>query len=466
MDLLAALASYRASVKGRDPLETTRIEFINLDPLRERYGERWPKVRERIFDVCQAFIQRRIGPGDMVMRAATGFMVLPGPDRDETAHVFTERIQSELKAFFLGVEDFDGLSVAASVASLPASSLFSAVESPAMAVAAAAHEAIEAAPDEPEGPPVVREAEPPRLLPFRLIFEPVWTAASGFVALHEVAPQARTPSGGVTLRGASLAPSQGGPAMRMELDRRVLQAAGRAWCEAPARPRGVLAVPVHYETLATLKYRLPYLAAFSTLSSDARGALMLIVRGAPAGAPYTRITEVCRSAKAVFWRVIFEIDLEQVRLDRFVDARVDVFEYRAPALINARVQDTMARLHADAARLGARCAVSQCTRADQLMAALDAGGHYITGPLVGLETRTMRAPYRFDLAAEANLAAAPEKKGCPHDNAIRRTADPRRLSVDQPDQPHGRRVPRRARLDPGIVRQDQSETRNHRRADL
>lgn len=59
MDLLAALASYRASVRGRDPL-------------RDRYGERWPQVRERIFEVCQAFIQRRIGPGDMVMRAATG----------------------------------------------------------------------------------------------------------------------------------------------------------------------------------------------------------------------------------------------------------------------------------------------------------------------------------------------------------------------------------------------------------
>ncbi|MCH8488784.1 MAG: hypothetical protein LAT81_02490 [Oceanicaulis sp.] len=79
MDLLAALASYRASVKGRDPLETTQIEFINLGPLRDRYGARWPKVRERIFDVRQAFIERRVGRGDLVMRAATGFMVLPGP---------------------------------------------------------------------------------------------------------------------------------------------------------------------------------------------------------------------------------------------------------------------------------------------------------------------------------------------------------------------------------------------------
>ncbi len=120
MDLLAALASYRASVKGRDPLETTQIEFINLGPLRDRYGARWPKVRERIFDVCQTFIERRIGRGDMVMRAATGFMVLPGPDRTETASVFTARIQSELQAFFLGVQHISGHVIGAAVSAIPA----------------------------------------------------------------------------------------------------------------------------------------------------------------------------------------------------------------------------------------------------------------------------------------------------------------------------------------------------------
>lgn len=412
MDLLAALASYRASVKGRDPLETTQIEFINLGPLRDRYGARWPKVRERIFDVCQAFIERRIGPGDLVMRAATGFMVLPGPDRMETASVFTKRIQSELQAFFLGVEDFEGLGVSASVASLPASSLFSAVESPAMAAAAAAHEAAETAEDadEARAAGAAPAARPLRLPPFRLTYEPVWTAASQFVAMHKVTPESRLPADGrAPLRGHGLAPSEGGPVMRMELDRQVLVRTAQAWCAQTGSPRAALSVPVHYETLARLKCRLPYLAAFSALSSGPRSGLMLFVRGAPWDAPYTRLTEVCRSAKALFRRVVFEIDPERVLLERFVDARVDVFTFSAPPVFTPRLRDAVQRLSTGAARLDARCAMGACTDMAQLTAALDCGAQHISGPVIGGAARIVPAPYPLSLTAAHPPADHPSK---------------------------------------------------------
>ncbi|WBQ12473.1 hypothetical protein L2D00_11520 [Hyphomonadaceae bacterium BL14] len=69
----------------------------------------------------------------------------------------------------------------------------------------------------------------------------------------------------------------------------------------------------------------------------------------------------------------------------------------------------LARLRTDAARLGARCAVSGCARTDQLTAALDAGTHYVSGPLVGPVVRTVCAPYKLDPAAAANPAPAPQK---------------------------------------------------------
>ncbi|KAA5803870.1 hypothetical protein F1654_08715 [Alkalicaulis satelles] len=393
MDLHAALAQYRASVRDRDPLDATQIEFINLGPLRDRYGARWPQVRERIFDVCDAFVKRRLAPGDLAVRAATGFLVLPGPGRTETAAAFTARIERELQAFFLGVEHLQSLQVQARHTPLPAACLLDALGSSAMEEAAQAHEAA-AAPDEPA---------PPVLPDFELYFEPVWTAASGFVALHAAEPAGVSSLGAGLMRGHALAPSAGGAAMRMELDRRVLMAAARAWREGRGGAPGVLAAPVHYETLAQLKCRLPYLASFSALEEAERKAVMALIRASPVDAPYTRLTEVCRSAKALFPRVIVEIDLMKVKLDRFVDARADVFFFTAPgpAPFSAPALEAISRLSERAARLGARTAMGGCCDAAQLAAALDAGVHYISGPLTGEPARRARPPYQLDLTATA-----------------------------------------------------------------
>ncbi|MCC5997297.1 MAG: hypothetical protein JJU18_13115 [Oceanicaulis sp.] len=408
MDLHSALETYRASVRGRDPLEATQIEFINLDPLRERYGDRWPKVRARIFDVCEAFVNRRIAPGDLALRADSGFLVLPGPGRAEAASVFTARIERELQTFFLGVEHLQSVSVSAALSPLPASALFEALESPGLEAAAAAHEAERPAPCQPVPRKSAGPAEALALPDFSLIFEPVWTAETGFVALHAALPLGLSAAGVAGASGHALAPSQGGAAMRMELDRRVLKAAARVLHARPAGARGVLAAPVHYETLAMLKCRLPYLAAFSALGEDERKSLMAFVRAAPFDAPYSRLTEVCRSAKALFPRVIIEIDLERVKLERFVDARADVFFFTAPgpAPFSARTRDALERLRAGASRLGARVAMGACQDRAQLAAALDVGVHYMSGPVVGARVTAARAPYRLEFDHTPHAAGA------------------------------------------------------------
>jgi hypothetical protein len=180
----------------------------------------------------------------------------------------------------------------------------------------------------------------------------------------------------------------------------VLISAAEAWCAQPCAPRAVLAVPVHYETLAMLKCRLPYLAAFAALSSGPRGGLMLFVRGAPWDAPYTRLTEACRSAKALFRRVVFEIDPERVQLDRFADARVDVFTFTAPPVFTPRLRDAVQRFSAGAARLDAHCAMGGCTDMSQLNAALECGVQHVSGPVIGAAGRAFAAPYPLHLTAE------------------------------------------------------------------
>lgn len=52
MSALASLANYRHAIKDASQLETTQLQLINLDLLKARYQERWPKVRGRM--LCPA----------------------------------------------------------------------------------------------------------------------------------------------------------------------------------------------------------------------------------------------------------------------------------------------------------------------------------------------------------------------------------------------------------------------------
>ncbi|MCC5981514.1 MAG: hypothetical protein JJU26_07330 [Oceanicaulis sp.] len=102
MSVLSTLARFRPKLKEAARLETTQLQLINLDVLEAQYKDKWPRVKERIFDTCEQFISKRIGSDDLILCAANGFIVLPGPSRAEEAEAFTRRIETELKAFFLG----------------------------------------------------------------------------------------------------------------------------------------------------------------------------------------------------------------------------------------------------------------------------------------------------------------------------------------------------------------------------
>lgn len=404
MSVLSTLARFRPKLKeaAGAKLETTQLQLINLDILEARYGSKWPRVKERIFDTCEQFISRRIGPDDLILRAANGFVVLPGPSRLEAAETFTRRIETELKAFFLGTDYLAGLGLHAETVSIALSALFGGVHSDPLDAAARAHEAAheENATDldanaEPIPPP--RPREPVRLPRFELRFEPVWASATGFAALSLVRPVGRMRGDGPLVRGHALSPSEGGGAMRMEFDREVLMAAGSAWWDAAGNGTpGALAVPVHFETLVTAKYRLPYMAAINALDDKARSALILHVRGADMDAPMGSLTEVCRLARTLTRRIMVEVDPRTIRLERFNDSRIDIFSVAAPAPeVFARRSPALAVFAAKLARQGIMLAVEECHDHVTLAGWLAIGPDYISGKAVAMERNQPAAPFRF-----------------------------------------------------------------------
>lgn len=398
MSALASLANYRHAIKDASQLETTQLQLINLDLLKARYQERWPKVRERIFDTCEQFITRRMGPDDLVLRANNGFVVLPGPSRREPAHEFTARIEAEMKAFFLGTDYLKELDLDAETVQIAVAELFGALQSKPLDDAASAHE-------RGPGSKAAETAPPLTYSPFELSFEPFWATASGYVALHRARPVGRMDRRtGPVVRDHMLCPAEGGSALRMEFDREVVKRAARYWNEAAARhAAGALTVPVHFETLATTKYRLPYIACLNATDARTRAGLILHILGLPMDAPSGIITEACRVAGLLTRRIMVQIDPRTMRLDRFDDARVSIFSMPLPSLAAFQCKNgQLARLAGQLARSGRMLAIEGCDRPGQLSASLMIRPDYVSGLAIGPDIAELPPPYRLNPVVNTN----------------------------------------------------------------
>ncbi|AZU05307.1 hypothetical protein X907_2798 [Glycocaulis alkaliphilus] len=392
MSTLSLLAQYRDSLKGATHLETTQLQLINLDLLKARYQERWPKVRSRIFDTCEQFIQKRVGPDDVVLRANNGFVVLPGRSRAESAEAFTARIELELKAFFLGTDYLKELGVETDTVQIAVAELFGALQSPQLDKAASAHEDAAAS--------AGNNAAPLNFSRFTLRFEPFLAVASGYVAMHRAQPVGRMDETGPLVRGYLLCPASGGHALRMEFDREVIVQAAEHWEAATGRyAAGVLAVPVHFETLSAVKYRLPYMASFNALGDRTRTGLILNITGLPMDAPSGIITEICRIAGTLTRRVMVQIDPRSVRVDRFDDAQVSIFSMPSPPVAALQCQNgQIVTLAGRLARGGRMLAIEGCDRPGQFAASLPLRPNYVTGMAIGPDVEDVPAPYRLNPA--------------------------------------------------------------------
>jgi len=398
MSVLSSLAKYRHSLKSATHLETTQLQLINLDMLKSRYQERWPKVRSRIFDTCEQFIQKRMGPDDAVLRAKNGFVILPGPSRAEPAAEFTARIELELKAFFLGTDYLKELGLEAETVNLAVAELFGAFQSKPLDEAASAHERGPASTDaEPAPPPLTYS-------PFTLSFEPFWATASGYVALHGARPFGRMDGNGPVVRDHMLCPADGGSALRMEFDREVVTRAARHWNAVAARqPAGALAVPVHFETLAATKYRLPYIACLNEADERTRAGLILHILGLPMDAPAGLITEVCHVAGLLTRRIMVRIDPRTVRLDRFDNARVSIFSITLPSVAALQCKNGLvARLSERLTLSSQMLAIEGCDRPGQLAASLAVRPDYVSGLAVGHDVAELPPPYPLNPIARAS----------------------------------------------------------------
>jgi hypothetical protein len=95
-------AKLRAVSQGRDAVDIAQFEFIGLEEIAAAYGERWPANKARIQGVAEDFLQRRMDRGDVLIKAAGGFVMVFGSRIGAEAHAAAGSLTHGLNEFFLG----------------------------------------------------------------------------------------------------------------------------------------------------------------------------------------------------------------------------------------------------------------------------------------------------------------------------------------------------------------------------
>lgn len=164
----------RRLANGRTTLDVAQFQFIGMNEIRARYGERWREKRDRVAMAARYFISRRIAPDDVLIAGADGFLLVFGSFTGYVAEAAAKQISKELNAFFIGEPELDDMQIESHHLAMSLEDFTRVFD----AMMAAQHEqAMRAEP-----------AVAQRATPIPMGYIPLWDAQRGALAAHFISP--------------------------------------------------------------------------------------------------------------------------------------------------------------------------------------------------------------------------------------------------------------------------------------
>jgi hypothetical protein len=402
---------------GRSSVDMGQFQFLNLERVREEAGADWDRLREKVYEVGNHFIEKRLDDGDAVIRCRGGFLIIFESLEAEAAAAAVAGIAADLEAFFLGDRVLRHLEVAGEARSVTTEELLEIVarnqDEGAVPAAPPPAEDRKEASRERTGWVEVRHADSRlrrsgRIRPEALykeadgvwddiVFKPCWDA-HGQALVHNICVARRVVKGFAyygrdTLLGADARD------LHRQLDQSVARAAQRGFQKVYAQGRAcAVVVPVHYDTISTVSQRLRYFAILQSVPESMRRYFFLRVDGIPDGAPLGQMQELFRSMKHFGAYVLAQLKFGATDLRRFEGCGIGIFSAETPSRMNeAGPADAQLAGLADwvaAARLmRAETGLATVEGVSALEAGLSAGVRYFSGALIAPEL-ALPAPVR------------------------------------------------------------------------
>ncbi len=429
----------KQALAGRTSVDMGQFHFLNLERVRARVGANWPRLREKIYETSTQFIERRIGPDDVMIRVQGGFLIIFRVEDVAGAQDMVDAIAAELNAFFLGEPDLEGVRAAAEARDVPTVELLDivaraqphereiSVDDPAESVVAgpapleAPWQSVPTMPRDDDGKTRWCEAPSPEgqsrpLLVEQpasdtltvsiswddFVFMPAWDSRKGCISHHICV--ARKAVGEDVAYGRDTLAGIPDRKMHRQLDLATALAAQRGYQKARAAGHAcMLIVPVHYDSLSSISRRMEYFKALQPIPDAMRRFFLLRIDGVPDGAPMAQLQEVCRSMKHFGAYVLVHHRFDHPGLDRFESCGIGVFSADAPARLNndgASDKDLISCVNwvVTAQAMTADTALLDVESVALLEAAMSAGVRFFAGPAIAPEVDVPGAPRGLSLS--------------------------------------------------------------------
>ena len=295
------------TVRRRQAGAAGKFQVVRLDRVQDTLGHRWPAIQERVMQVAERVLQKRLTRVDCFSRADDrSFLVLFVELSEEQARFKAKSIADEILSIVCGEVDNAVEKSGEAVISLCTG--VAGVDRLTLSVPVSVAELSLALDDEIGRENPATEVNARSLIgDADLEFRPTLNVRTGYVAIFESFPIRR--SGGREHRGVAFYPGGNGEQnLRMNID--IVRRAIDCVHEARAAGRKFRAVlPIHFDAIAS-RYRHDLIDVLKTLDQETRDAFVFDIVGCPAGTPSVRLSEVISAltpfGKAMTMRVALD----------------------------------------------------------------------------------------------------------------------------------------------------------------
>lgn len=410
----AARQQYAGSIEAklkvffadRRTLPAGRIQFINLSPIRERFGPQWSTIAERADAMASTIINRSLSRVDLFIKIdELAYLVLFGALNEEEAQVKCGFIASEISRHLLGESGLDYAEIQTVVVNADAPRAGSAIriDDIVAQVVKRADEKVARTSEAGEtvSTSAINPSTPARGVGFEGLgfsYRPMWDVKRNALSTYICIPHIDRGPALMPWSGYEIAGGTEDPRPIEEIDLACLDRVQADLEALEQRNRKLLiGCPVHYETLRSSRRRLHYLERCGRLKETLRAFLILEVCGIPEDVPQLRVMELVAPLSPYSRARTVRVPIGRTKFESFQDVQVHALgvDLSETGRSESEIFMLYNRFVDAAGRAKLRTFVHGLRSLSLASAAVCAGFDYVDGDAVRSATDAPESVYRF-----------------------------------------------------------------------